>query len=678
MRADALGLFWRDEPVIKVKKEAVKVVPPEPIWLNDDYLPGLEPATRMGGVELMDDHELIYWAAQPQREELFFDIEVYRNYYLAGFKHRRTGKVFYIESTPDGHLDTDKLRWVLESFTTVGFYSLGFDLPITSMALAGCSIGSMKEATNRMIVGKEPWRNVLRSYKVKCIEVDHIDLIEVAPLQASLKVYGGRMHTRQMQDLPFHPDKHLSEPQKVITRYYCIAKDLPSTALLRETLDQQISLRIEMGKQYGLDLRSKSDAQIAEHVITSEVGALNGKRPGRPTIPPGTVYRYKAPAYLKFESALLDWALQVVNRAKFIVSEDGSIYTPPEIEELLLPINSSTYQMGIGGLHSTEKKTSHYEDETHELYDIDVTGFYPRIILNQGLYPYHLGPNFLRVYNRIVETRVKAKRDGLKVIANSLKIVVNGSYGKLGSKWSNLYAPDLLVQVTMTGQLTLLLLVERFEYAGIQVVSGNTDGLVVKPRKEQVPKMREIIAQWEKDTRFQMEETRYLSLHSRDVNSYIAVKKKFCKKTNTWLQEVGGTKTKGAYSNPWTQDEDKSEWLHKNPANIISGEAVEKFLAYGTPLLTTIIGCKDITKFITVRTVGGGAYKDGVFLGKAIRWYYAEDEKGKIVYALNGKKVPRSVGARPLMDLPDQCPRDIDYHWYLHEAEKILKEIGYQ
>ena len=675
MRADALGLFWRDEPVIKVKKEPVKVVAPEPIWLRDDYLPGLDVASRLVGVDLMSDDELIYWSGQ-KGEELFFDIEVYRNYYLAGFKHRRTGKVFYIESTPDAYLDTDKLLWVLQNFTTVGFYSLGFDLPITSLALAGCSLGTLKEASTRMIVAKEPWRNVLKSYKVKCIEVDHIDLIEVAPLRASLKVYGGRMHTRQMQDLPFHPDKSLSEEQKIITRYYCIAKDLPSTALLRETLDQQISLRVEMGKEYKLDLRSKSDAQIAEHVITSEVGALNGRRPGRPTIPPGTLYRYKVPDYLQFKSPLLQWALDIVKASKFIVADDGSIYTPPQIEDLKIPINQSTYTMGIGGLHSTEKKISHYEDDEYELYDFDVTGFYPQIILNQGLFPYHLGPNFLRVYRRIVDTRVQAKRNGHKVIANSLKIVVNGSYGKLGSKWSNLYAPDLLIQVTMTGQLSLLLLVERLELEGIQVISGNTDGIVVKPRKVQIPRMREIIAQWELDTKFKMEETRYLSLHNRDVNSYIAVKKKYCKTTNTWLQEAGGTKTKGAYANPWSQDEDKSEWLHKNPANIICGEAVEKFLAYGTPILTTLHGCRDITKFVTVRTVSGGAYKDGIFLGKAIRWYYQAGEKGKIVYALSGKKVPRSDGARPLMDLPDEFPLDINYEWYAKECEKILKEIG--
>ncbi len=676
MRKDALGLFWRDEPVIRIKKEKPKIVAPDPIWLHDDYLPGLQEAEEMHGIQLLSDSELIALARGP-KQELGFDIEVYRNYYLAGFRHRASDKVVYIESTEDGHLDTDKLEWILNNFTIVGFNSTGYDVPVTSMALAGLSMYDMKEASNRIIQHQEPWRDVLRSYKVKPIEIDHIDLIEVAPLRASLKIYGGRMHTRQMQDLPFHPDKSLLAPQKVITRHYCLAKDLPSTLLLRETLDEQLSLRLEMGRQYQLDLRSRSDAQIAEHVISHEVQNLNGKRVSRPKIPPGTVYRYKVPAYLQYQSPLLQWALEVVRKSKFIVADHGSIDMPPEIGELKLDINGSVYTMGIGGLHSTESKVAHVQDDQYEIYDFDVTSYYPKIILNQGLYPYHLGPNFLRVYNKIVQTRVAAKQKGDKVTANSLKIVVNGSYGKLGSKFSNLYSPDLLIQVTLTGQLSLLLLIERLELAGIHVISANTDGIVVKPRRSQIEQMQSIVKQWEYDTKFEMEESRYLALYSRDVNNYIAVKKKFDKQNKVWLDVPDGTKTKGAYANPWSSNDDKSFWLHKNPTNTICVEAVEALLTKGVPLVTTIRACRDIRKFVSVRTVKGGAYKDEVFLGKSIRWYYATDVEGAIVYALKGSKVPRSDGAKPLMDLPTEFPSDVDFAWYEAEAEKILKEIGY-
>ncbi|MDE5458240.1 hypothetical protein GWE18_36630 [Bradyrhizobium sp. CSA112] len=70
--------------------------------------------------------------------------------------------------------------------------------------------------------------------------------------------------------------------------------------------------------------------------------------------------------------------------------------------------------------------------------------------------------------------------------------------------------------------------------------------------------------------------------------------------------------------------------------------------------------------------------KDGKYLGKVIRWYYSTDASGSINYKLNGNKVARSDGAKPLMELPDALPNDVDYDWYIREAESILIDIGYR
>lgn len=660
MRKDAIGFFWRDEPIVKVKKEVVKRTPPEPTWLAPDYLPGLKEALAFN-VPLFTDQELVEAA---HRERLIFDTEIYENYFLAAFKSIDSGRVVYVERTDSTELDISKLNWIINNFTIIGFNSWSFDLPILAIALAGRSLLQIKQAVHRIIVVGENPSDVMRDYKVKRPKIDHIDLIEVAPLRASLKVYAGRLHAKRMQDLPFHPDATLSEPQIAITRWYCV-NDLNNTHILYDGLLENIKLREVMGAQYNLDLRSKSDAQIAEYVFSQEVEHLNGRRAARPTILPGTAYAYKVPPYLNYQSELLRWALDIVRRAKFVVAPHGSIEMPKEIGELKLEINGSIYRMGIGGLHSSEKKTAHVSNDKYKLFDYDVTSYYPRIILNQGLFPYHLGANFLRVYNRTVERRVGYKAKGDKVWANALKIVVNGSYGKLGSKWSNLYAPDLLIQVTLTGQLALLLLIERLELAGIHVVSANTDGIVIKCPVELIHKMEEIIKWWENETRFEMERTEYAALYSRDVNNYIAIK------TN------GKTKTKGAYANPWNDDSDRSMWLHKNPTNTICVEAVEALLTKQIPIEQTVTTCDDVRKFVSVRTVKGGAVKDGVYLGKSIRWYYAAGEEGEIVYASSGNKVPRSDGAKPLMDLPEVCPSDIDYDWYVTEANRILGDIAY-
>jgi len=109
---------------------------------------------------------------------------------------------------------------------------------------------------------------------------NHIDLIEVAPGQASLKVYGGRMGAPKMQDLPIDPSASIAPSQREMMRLYC-HNDLDVTARLYRALEKQINLRSEMSRQYGMDLRSKSDAQIAETVIKSELTKITGA----PTVP---------------------------------------------------------------------------------------------------------------------------------------------------------------------------------------------------------------------------------------------------------------------------------------------------------------------------------------------------------------------------------------------------------
>lgn len=664
-RSDSIGFFWEDRAIVKPPKaEKPKRTPPERTWERSDYLPGLAEAIEFK-VPLFEDWELAIAAAK--RERLVFDIECYVNYFLIAFTSLASGKMIYFERTVDHDFNKEKLTWIINTFCLVSFNGLNYDLPILALALAGKSNSQLKAATNEIITNGTRPSDVLRNYKVKKLNLDHIDLMEVAPLQASLKIYSGRLHAPRMQDLPFHPETTLSPEQIAIVRWYCV-NDLTNTAILHESLESQIELRASMGREYGMDLRSKSDAQIAESVIAEEVERLNGARAQRPSIEPGTRYKYKIPQFIQYKSELMNWALNIVRHADFIVSDDGNIGMPPELKELKLQIGNGVYRMGIGGLHSSEQCAAHYADASTVLIDRDVTSYYPYIILNQGLYPQHLGSNFLKVYRSLVDRRIAAKRAGNKVVADSLKITINGSFGKLGNRWSVLYAPDLLIQVTVTGQLALLMLIERLEMAGISVVSANTDGLVIKCHTRQHDQCNAIIARWEQDTSFETEGTEYLALLSRDVNNYIAVKKAFDNETRAWLYRPDGCKTKGAYA---------SAGLHKNPTNEICVEAVIALLTTGAPLSATVRACRDIRKFVSVRTVTGGAVKDGMFLGKSIRWYYAQGETGEIVYAKNGNRVPRSEGAKPILDLPSEFPTDINFDWYEIEASRMLTDLGY-
>ena len=578
------------------------------------------------------------------------DIEVYTDFFLVAIKDIDTGRLANFAMYPGKLLDVTAVKAMLNSSQIITFNGNSYDLPLLNYALGGATTQQIKQMSDRIIVGGEAYWQLGLSHPDG---IDHIDLIEVAPGQAGLKLYGGRLHCPKLQDLPIDPAASITQAQRSQLAEYC-KNDLDITEGLYRALIKQIDLRVQMSDEYGQDLRSKSDAQIAEAVISAKLTELSGKKPTKPKVAIGTKYKYVAPAFISYTTQVMQDTLEFVKGCEIVIDKNGS----PKCEALeshIVKIGSSEYRMGVGGLHSSESKTAHIANDDTLLIDRDVASYYPAIILNCKLYPTHMGTAFLDVYQDIVTRRLEAKRSGDKVVADSLKITINGSFGKFGSKYSILYSPDLLIQTTITGQLSLLMLIEALEQQGIPVVSANTDGIVIKCPKAKVAEMDAAVWLWEFFTGFETEDTHYKALYSRDVNNYIAIK------TN------GEVKTKGVFA---------TTGLMKSPAGSICGEAAIRQLADGTPIATTIRECNDIRKFVNLRTVKGGAVCDGEYLGKSVRWYYAKNKFGAIHYSSNGNKVATSDGAMPIMQLPDELPDDIDYCRYINDAACMLKDVG--
>ena len=156
-------------------------------------------------------------------------------------------------------------------------------------------------------------------------------------------------------------------------------------------------------------------------------------------------FYYTAPDLVAFKSKYLDDILKRINKTPFLLGKNGSVLLPDWLKSNQIIIDNTPYQMGIGGLHSCEKRQFVGAYKDHLLFDMDVASYYPNIILEQGLSPESMRPHFIEIYKSLVDRRILAKRAGDKVTADTLKICVNGSFGKLGSKYSALYAPELLI-----------------------------------------------------------------------------------------------------------------------------------------------------------------------------------------------------------------------------------------
>lgn len=617
---------------------------------------------------LMTDQELIAGAGG----YMIVDTECYPNFWCAYFKDIKTQKIlkFEIRSIGNGLFEgfnERQLSWVLHSYTTIGFNSIKYDLPMLWAAYKFQHPELLKEISNDLILTNMWPTELQKKHDFKIWPTRHVDLIEGCPLRGSLKLYGARLHAPRIQDVPFKDYEPLSLEEIEIVSDYCI-NDLDTTEIQLINLKEQLELRANLSTEYNTDLMSKSDAQIAESVIGNELKKLTGKWPSKPNFE--TLERfhyYKVPYNMFFQTDYMKGVLNKIANIKFSVNEiSNRLEVPEEIKNLNITIGKSIYRMGIGGLHSSEENISYKSNDEYQIYDRDVASYYPMIVLNCGLYPQHIGENFLKVYKTIVDRRIDAKKKKNIAISECLKLTINGTFGKTGSPYSFLYAPEMTIQITVGGQLYLLMLIEKLELAGIQVISANTDGIVMYCHKDQVATYLDIIDMWEKITGFVTEENKYTALYSRDVNAYMAIKDK----------EIKG---KNVYYDPWRAKTARDGYwrFQKNPNGQICVEAIEKLIVDGIPIDKTIKECLDFTKFISVKNVKGGAHKDGNYLGKVVRWYYAKNVIGTINYIISGNKVPDTDGAKECMDLPKEFPNDINYDWYISKTKEMLYDLDY-
>lgn len=580
------------------------------------------------------------------------DVECYPNYFCICIKDLDSGVRTLFEGAD---YDRMALAAYMQAHTIVTFNGTHYDMEMIALTYYRPEMREYELfiASSNLIGDMRKWafRTNYDIPKNAMSTVDHIDLIDVAFGKGSLKLYAGRLHAKRMQDLPFDPSSDLADEQKDIVREYCW-NDIENTCVLYEFLKPQIELREQMGEQYGTDLRSKSDAQIAEAVISAELKKL-GLRPHRPKVKSDAIYRYKPPSYLSFKTDQMRRIFQRVIDAEFTLDGDGKVVAPPQVEMLKFQLGYSTYKMGIGGLHSSEKSVTHKSDDRYVMIDKDVESYYPSMIINNRWFPLHLGEKFLEVYQSILERRVHAKRTGDKLTNATLKIVVNGSFGKLGDKWSVFYSPDLMIQTTLTGQFSILMLIEELELRGFSVVSANTDGFVTKVDRAREAEYQAVCDAWMERTSLKLEEARYKALYSRDISNYIA------------FYEDGKVKLKGDY---------RPSGIDKNPDFDIVSEAVVAYLRDGTEPSQSVRSCRDVRKFVAIQKVTGGAAKDGEYLGKVIRSYKARKDYTPIKRYAGKGNVQLSYGSKPLMELPEELPADIDFDAYERMAWKIIRK----
>lgn len=671
------------------------------------------------------------------------DIECFSNWFEIGITDEATGTEWDFQLLPWQPLDIESVATLLRHYTIRTFNGNAYDILMLVAALQGWNNDQLKTLNDEIIGGQRTgvkhWE-VKRKYRLYEPDwIDHIDIMEVVPgVKIGLKMYGCRAHAPLILDSPVDFNVPIPWEQVPHEIMYC-RNDRKLTALIADGVEERVALREDLSAKYGVDVRSKSDAQIAEVVIfaewqrkmresierwqAEEAGAIVPTDPyphltiphelgykGQPRVQRrkvthGHSFKYDMPDYIEFVTPYMREFQDVVRGCTFVVGdketewmnpfdEDDPIKSgvnmPDELAGRDIIINGKSYRVGIGGLHSQESSVNYKSCDQYKLRSVDVRSYYPSLILNMGMNPSQMGYLFCEIYREIYTRRLDAKANKRKIEDGGLKIVLNGTFGKLFSKYSNFYAPEFGIAVTISGQLSLLMLIERLELSGIEVVSANTDGVELKVPAGYEGICDSIIDWWERKTGLGMDQEPYKALYARDVNNYFRV------------DYEGVVKRKGIFRESGLMD-------NKHPDKDICADAVVLEITQGIPFEQTVNNCKDIRKFLVCRAAsGGGTYiqgpegigwrfkrelvskvnkkgktvekmlvtgvEGGEYLGKAVRWY-ASKNGGRIVTA-KGHQVAGAENCMPVMQLPDRLPDDLDRTVYMTECENMLKAIG--
>ena len=513
-----------------------------------------------------------------------------------------------------------------------------------------------------------------------------------------------RMHAETLQDMPYHHDDEINTPAKrKVVEQYC-GNDIAGTYELFTRLQEEIELRRHLSDEFNLDLMSKSDAQMAEAIFHKALNLPKAKSPPE-------FVQYVLPKHIiKTNNKVLKELIEQSEAWDFEINQNnGSPVQPDWMKDGIVAINNGRYKFGLGGLHSTHDTQLYvHTDDEYEVSDFDAASYYPFTIVNCGFIPKMAGSKgekFIELYKSFLERRLDAKRVGNKKVANSLKILLNGTYGKLGSMHSRLYAPDLLLGVTITGQLNLLCLIDELEkIKGVTVLSANTDGIMVKFLRSVRTKVEAVFAKNSKRTGYEYEETPYRTVALRDVNNYIAI------------TLDGKVKGKGIHADV----DSKPDPLKTHRSFTICSMAALAYIKDGTPVEETIANCDDIRDFVSmangdgqsggIQTVEVAMFDDWVeieprlwenhlgkqakrksrppayegpvegsetHLGRIVRWYISNDPKVPAIRTVKGlRQVPLTDGGRVCMQLPKKIPKDLNRQWYVDYAKKMLIEMG--
>lgn len=625
-----------------------------------------------------------------------YDTETYPNLHLAVFIHRDTDEMRRFITWVDGSESINELaeyqKFLKEEVKgLIGYNNAKYDYilvdyilkvnPSKDIVEVLTELDSLSSRAISDDVYIPEWKH--RIPQLDLMKIWHFDN---KARMTSLKSLEVAMRWPNVRDLPYDPGTWITREMAMETAEYCVNDTAATKAFFQESREMIYNRKL-FEKTFGFKCTNYSDVKIGEKInaLTYE------KKTGIP---------YRAFKDLRTHRSVINVRDCIADFVEFQTDQFKAFlnkimhltFAPTDEFRFHISYGGKVYTIAKGGLHSDDKPEVIYAGEYY-LQEDDVASMYPACLINNRFYPKHLDVAWLEGMKENYEYRKdelkptisKLKKEGrknsieyihAKSMADGLKLGLNGGgFGKTNSIFSWQFDPLVTFQTTITGQLSLLMLIEAYDVAGIEVISANTDGVVSRVREDQLEIYHKIRDWWQKKTGFILERTLYDKIIFSNVNNYIAHIK---------MEGYEDLKFKGWF-------EINKEW-HKNHSNRIVSIAVANYFINGVPVEETIKNHLDKTHY----EIGPKTFKAyGIYdfcitqkVGKEMKVYWGDEKVQRInryYVSRSGQRLTKhkddkvtSMLYKPVQIFnvfEEKEEYDIDYSYYVTQAMEIIYPI---
>lgn len=632
-----------------------------------------------------------------------YDIEVLSNLFTYTGKNRHTKEVyqFVIHALRNDYVKL--MEHLKREIIMIGYNNVKYDYPIIHhlinhydeyVKLSGEELTQRIHEKSQEVIDME--FSAVADWNVKIPQMDLMKIwhFDGAAKMTSLKALEFAMHFNNIEDSPYDHNYQITTWEEINKVLSYNLNDVEATdAFLDITLGRtdnslykgkdKIQLRLNIQKKFGLCCLNFNDVKIGDEINKLNYIAVTGRNINeikRSVINRNVIYfKDCIPDFVSFESKQLS---DFLNRMKDKVISG----TKGEFSETII-YNGVKFKFGQGGLHTDDRPRKIVPKENECLEDRDCASMYPRTIIEQGLYPEHLGIEWLDGYRWTYDERIQNKnlsnkkknpnateeeRQSHLSVSEAYKLSLNGGgFGKTGEESSWQYDPLVTMKVTISNQLSLLMLAEKYLNNGVQVISCNTDGILILYHKNLKDLVYAIDKEWEKTVNHTLEYMEYKRFVQTSVNDYVA------QKLDGELKEKG--------------DFEIEKEFHKNPSMKIVPIALSKYFVDDIPVKETIENHTNIFDFcLRLKTDRGSTarldYVDEDF-NKKTQWlskttrYYISNKGGSLYKWFEKTERLNSVNVKYLATIFNKYIEkpmqeyDINYKFYIAECNKIIDQI---